>query len=230
MIIAVGIAIIPPVFFAQPFQTWIYRSLMMLVVSCPCALVISTPVSIVSAIGNAARNGILIKGGAYLERLGAVSVIAFDKTGTLTAGMPQVTVIIALDGRKEDDVLSIAAGIESSSEHPVAEAIVRLAKQKGTRIQEISSFTSVTGRGVKATVQGVEYFIGSPKWFTNDLNISLDGIKARVQRLEQQGQTVMILGTREQVIAIFAVADEVRPNSKSTLEQLKALELRKPSC
>lgn len=227
LIIAVGIAIIPPVFFAQPFQTWIYRSLMMLVVSCPCALVISTPVSIVSAIGNAARNGILIKGGAYLERLGAVSVIAFDKTGTLTAGMPQVTVIIALDGRKEDDVLSIAAGIESSSEHPVAEAIVRLAKQKGTRIQEISSFTSVTGRGVKATVQGVEYFIGSPKWFTNDLNISLDGIKARVQRLEQQGQTVMILGTREQVIAIFAVADEVRPNSKSTLEQLKSIGIKK---
>ncbi|NOV00598.1 cadmium-translocating P-type ATPase [Paenibacillus sp. LMG 31457] len=227
LIIAVGIAIIPPVFFAQPFQMWIYRSLMMLVVSCPCALVISTPVSIVSAIGNAARNGILIKGGAHLERLGAVSVVAFDKTGTLTAGMPQVTVIIALDGRTEDDVLSLAAGIESSSEHPVAEAIVRLAEQKGIRMKGISSFTSVTGRGVKATLEGEEYFIGSPKWFANELNVSMDGVNERINHLEQQGQTVMMMGTNEKLIAIFAVADEVRPNSKSTLEQLKKIGIKK---
>ncbi|MCY9662378.1 heavy metal translocating P-type ATPase [Paenibacillus chondroitinus] len=227
LIIAVGLAIIPPVFFGQPFQMWIYRSLMMLVVSCPCALVISTPVSIVSAIGNAARNGILIKGGAHLERLGAVSVVAFDKTGTLTAGMPQVTVVIALDGRKEEEVLSIAAGIESSSEHPVAEAIVRFAEQKGIRLKEISSFSSVTGQGVKATIQGEEYFIGSPKWFIHDLNVSLEEIKAKIQELEQQAQTVMVMGTSEQVIAIFAVADEVRANSKSTLEQLKRIGIKK---
>ncbi|MDD9267077.1 heavy metal translocating P-type ATPase [Paenibacillus sp. MAHUQ-63] len=227
LILAVGIAVIPPVFLAQPFHTWIYRSLMMLVVSCPCALVISTPVSIVSAIGNAARNGILIKGGAHLERLGAVSVVAFDKTGTLTAGMPQVTAIIALDGQTEEEALSIAAGMESSSEHPVAEAIVRFAEQKGIQSKEISSFTSVTGRGVKATVQGEGYFIGSPKWFADDLNVSMDGVHTQINHLEQQGQTVMMLGTRERLIAMIAVADEVRPNSKSTLEQLGNIGIKK---
>ncbi|MFD0682005.1 MULTISPECIES: heavy metal translocating P-type ATPase [unclassified Paenibacillus] len=223
LVIALLIAIIPPLFMGESFQVWFYRALMMLVVSCPCALVISTPVSIVSAIGNAAKNGVLIKGGAHLERLGAVSVVAFDKTGTLTAGIPQVTEIIPLDSRTEDEVLSIAAAVESASEHPVANAIVRKAKQANLPIKSSSSFTSVTGRGAQASIEGTLFYIGSPRWFIHELKLSLENIKDTIQRLEKQGQTVMLMGSGQDVWAIFAVADEIRANSKSTLEQLKAI-------
>ncbi|TDF88140.1 heavy metal translocating P-type ATPase [Paenibacillus piri] len=227
LVIALLIAIIPPLFMGESFQEWFYRALMMLVVSCPCALVISTPVSIVSAIGNAARNGVLIKGGAHLERLGAVSVVAFDKTGTLTAGIPQVTGIIPLDSRTEDEVVSIAAGVESASEHPVAQAIVTKAKQDNVPMKPASMFTSVTGRGAQAIIGGTLFYIGSPRWFIHELNVSLENIKDTVQRLEQQGQTVMILGTDHDIWAIFAVADEIRTTSKSTLEHLKAIGIEK---
>ena len=227
IIIALGIAIVPPVFMNQPFDTWFYRALMMLVVSCPCALVISTPVSIVSAIGNAARNGVLIKGGAHLERLGVVSVVAFDKTGTLTSGIPQVTKVIPLDQRDEQEVLAIAAAIESRSEHPVAEAIVRKAKLENVQIHESTNFTSITGKGVRAAIGGIDFYVGSPRWFLHDLNISLVGLKNDIQRLEAQGQTVMVLGTKENAWAAIAVADEVRVNSKETLDQLHQIGIRK---
>jgi Cd2+/Zn2+-exporting ATPase len=210
----------------ESFQVWFYRALMMLVVSCPCALVISTPVSIVSAIGNAAKNGVLIKGGAHLERLGAVSVVAFDKTGTLTAGIPQVTEIVPLNSRSEEEVLLVAAAVESASEHPVAQAIVRKAKQANIPLKPISMFTSVTGRGAQANIEGTLYYIGSPRWFI-ELNVSLENIKDSIQRLEKQGQTVMILGTGHEVWAIFAVADEIRASSKSALEHLKAIGIEK---
>ncbi|MDF2961552.1 MAG: heavy metal translocating P-type ATPase [Paenibacillus sp.] len=226
LVIAIVIAIFPPLIMGESFHVWFYRALMMLVVSCPCALVISTPVSIVSAIGNAAKNGVLIKGGAHLERLGAVSVVAFDKTGTLTAGIPEVTGIIPLGSRTEEEVLSIAAGVESASEHPVAQAIVRKAKQANIRIKTGSMFTSVTGRGAQANVEGMFYYIGSPRWF-NELNVSLETVEETVRRLEEQGQTVMVMGTKDEVWAIFSVADEIRTNSKSTIEQLKVIGIEK---
>ena len=122
----------------------------MLLVACPCALVISTPVSIVSAIGNAAKNGVLIKGGMYLEEAGTLSVVAFDKTGTLTEGKPRVTDIIPIDGIPDQEFLSIASAIESRSEHPLAEAIVKYAKERGAEISSISEFESIPGKGAKA--------------------------------------------------------------------------------
>lgn len=226
LLIALGIAVIPALVLGQPFEPWFYRALMMLVVSCPCALVISTPVSIVSAIGNAARHGVLIKGGAYLERLGAVEAVAFDKTGTLTAGVPEVTECIPLGGRTAEEVLTVAGGIEARSGHPVGEAIVRKAKREGVPLADIADFAAVPGRGAKAQVGGSLFFIGSPRWFVQELGISLDSLQGELERLESQGNTVMVLGTVEEPWAVFAASDELRPNSRTALEQLRAAGIR----
>jgi Zn2+/Cd2+-exporting ATPase len=221
--VAVAIAVVPPLLFQQPFTDWFYRALMMLVVSCPCALVISTPVSIVSAIGNAARNGILIKGGVHLERLGAVSVMAFDKTGTLTQGHPEVTGIIPVSALTETEILAIAAAVEARSEHPLAAAIVRKAKREGVAIPESDQFVSVPGGGVKARVDGVTYVLGNPRWISGDVGLSLERVEQRIEQLHETGHTLMVLGTEQQVVALITLADAVRPASRTAIRELRSL-------
>ncbi|MGI6186153.1 MAG: cadmium-translocating P-type ATPase [Brevibacillus sp.] len=221
--VAVAIAAVPPLLFQQPFADWFYRALMMLVVSCPCALVISTPVSIVSAIGNAARSGILIKGGIHLERLGAVSVMAFDKTGTLTQGLPEVTGIIPVSALTEVEVLAIAAAVEARSEHPLAAAIVRKAKQEGVAIPDSDQFVSVPGGGVKARVNGITYMIGNPRWISGDAGLSLERVEQRIEQLRESGHTLMVLGTEQQVVALITLADAVRPSSRTAIRELRSL-------
>lgn len=221
--VAVAIAVVPPLLFQQPFADWFYRALMMLVVSCPCALVISTPVSIVSAIGNAARSGILIKGGVHLERLGAVSVMAFDKTGTLTQGHPEVTGIIPVSALTEAEVLAIAAAVEARSEHPLAAAIVRKAKQEGVAIPESDQFVSVPGGGVKARVDGITYVLGNPRWISGDVGLSLERVEQRIEQLRETGHTLMVLGTEQQVVALITLADAVRPSSRTAIRELRSL-------
>lgn len=227
IIAAVLIALIPPLAWGQSFETWIYRALMMLVVSCPCALVISTPVSIVSAIGNAARNGILIKGGAHLERLGAITAFAFDKTGTLTAGIPEVTEIKVLNEWSQTETLAVAAAVETYSDHPIAKAIVRRAVSDGISQRPSANFVSVVSKGAQAEIGGITYYIGKPRWFETDFGISLSTIQQHIHALEQKGQTVMLLGTIDTVIAIISVADTIRENSKETLLLLKKIGIRK---
>jgi Cd2+/Zn2+-exporting ATPase len=226
IIVAIGIAVIPTLIYQQPFETWFYRALMMLVVSCPCALVISTPVSIVSAIGNAARNGILIKGGAHLERLGAVTAVAFDKTGTLTAGVPQVTQIVPVSSHSINELLGIAAALETNSEHPLADAVVRKAKQDGIAIPNSSDFTSITGYGVKAEVGDTLYYLGNPRWFRNELNLAHD-LSEQINKLEQSGQTIMLLASSREVLGIIALADVIRENSRDAIAQLKTVGIQK---
>ncbi|MEJ8543821.1 heavy metal translocating P-type ATPase [Brevibacillus borstelensis] len=223
IVIAALIAIVPPLFLQQPFELWFYRALMMLVVACPCALVISTPVSIVSAIGNAARHGILIKGGVHLERLGAINTIAFDKTGTLTVGTPEVTTVIPLEGRDEGEVLTIAASLEAMSQHPLAKAILRRAKQIGARPMPVTGFASVTGRGVKATVNGTDYYLGNPRWFQDELQIALDSVQEQIAECQKKGQTLMLLGTGEKAIALIGLADQLRKESASVVAKLREL-------
>lgn len=229
MILALGIAIIPPLLTGGSWSEWIYRSLALLVVGCPCALVISTPVSIVTAIGNAAKNGVLIKGGIHLEEAGRLSAIAFDKTGTLTRGVPEVTDFIIFGDKNENELLAIAAVIEKGSQHPLASAIIRKAENEKVDISlEVDEFNSITGKGVKAKIAGELYYIGSPKLFA-ELNASnlTEDISNQVEALQKQGKTVMVLGTEQQILALFAVADEVRDSSKNVIQQLHNLGIKK---
>lgn len=220
LLLAVGIVFIPPLFFGLEWSPWIYRGLALLVVACPCALVVSTPVAIVSAISVAAKNGILIKGGIHLEEAGSISAIAFDKTGTLTKGEPAVTDIILLNGLSEEALLAISAGLETRSEHPLAVAIVKAAEERKVKVVPAEDFKSITGRGAQGSVNGEIVYIGNPRLFT-ELAISMDSIAVHVERLQGEGKTVMLVGTREKFLGIIAVADEVRENSEKTIAALK---------
>lgn len=226
IILAALVATVPPLFLGQPFNKWVYEALAMLLVACPCALVISTPVSIVSAIGSAAKNGVLIKGGMYLEEAGALSVVAFDKTGTLTEGKPHVTDIIPVDGLPDQEFLSIASAIESRSEHPLAEAIVSYAKEHGAKVTIISKFESIPGKGAKAVVRGKIYRIGNSRFFMEQA-IDLKPVEGEISRLQNEGKTVMILGDDVRVLGLIAVADILRENSGQAVSKLKKAGIKK---
>lgn len=228
MILALGIAVVPPLFVGADWGDWVYRGLALLVVGCPCALVISTPVSIVTAIGNAAKNGVLIKGGIHLEEAGRLSAIAFDKTGTLTKGVPEVTDVVTFGTKNENELLSIAAVIEKGSQHPLASAIVRKAENLGEDLTlVVEDFQSITGKGVKANVNGELYYVGSPKLFAelhSDISVETN---QRIEELQKQGKTVMVLGTEQQILALIAVADEVRDSSTVVIKQLHEIGIKK---
>jgi Zn2+/Cd2+-exporting ATPase len=229
MILALLVAVIPPLFNGN-WGAWIYEGLALLVVGCPCALVVSTPVAIVTAIGNAAKHGVLIKGGIHLEEAGRLSAVAFDKTGTLTKGIPEVTDFITFGQQSYKELMQIAATLEKGSQHPLASAILRKAEEQqldflGTEVEE---FNSITGKGVKGKVNGNLYYIGSPKLFTElkASNLSQDKLN-QIEELQKQGKTVMVLGTEQQVLAFIAVADEVRHSGKDVIQKLHDLGIKK---
>jgi Zn2+/Cd2+-exporting ATPase len=228
MLIALGVAVVPPLFGAD-WNTWIYQGLAVLVVGCPCALVVSTPVSIVTAIGNAAKNGVLIKGGIYLEEMGSIKAIAFDKTGTLTKGVPVVTDYLPQNGAT-DELFKMIAALENGSQHPLASAIMKKAEEKNLDYQnvEISDFSSITGKGIKGKIYGETYYVGSPNLFEEILpNGMTILIKEKIETLQNQGKTVMVAGTSKEIMALVAVADEVRENSQKVIESLHSLGIEK---
>ena len=215
----IALFIIPWLFFNQPFETWFYRGLILLVISCPCALVISTPVSIVSAIGNASRQGILIKGGVYLEQMSNIKAIAFDKTGTLTNGRPLVTDIIPLHDLHEDDIISLAGSIEKWSEHPIGKAI--LVKAAHVTLKPVSNFKALTSKGAQGDIDGQTIYVGNSRLFSEltQTEIPHDQITA----LEKQGKTVILLGTTDALYGIIAIADTLRKDSKIAIQKLRDL-------
>ena len=220
MALAAIITLFPPLFLGGVWSEWLYRGLALLVVACPCALVVSTPVAIVSAITCAARNGVLIKGGIYLEAAGSLRAIAFDKTGTLTQGSPAVTDIISLSYLQPDEVLAIAADLEQRSSHPIAKAITAEARRKGYEPQAPADSAELPGQGVRGTVGSAMTYVGKPRLFAS-LSDSSHGAADIVADLERQGKTVMIAGTDAALYGIIAVADEVRTTSKAALAALK---------
>lgn len=221
--LAAGITILPPFFWGQPWYPWIYRGLALLIVACPCALVVSTPVAIVSAIGNAASNGVLIKGGVYLEDAGALSVVAFDKTGTITKGIPEVTDIIPVIGKiSGQELLRVSASVEKMSEHPLAKAIVRKAKEEGLELETISDFEAVVGKGARAKLNGREVIIGSPKLFKKN-RINISSLEETFLKLQSEGKTAVMVGINNELMGILAVADTVRENIKDAVRLLKAM-------
>ncbi|MFJ7747534.1 heavy metal translocating P-type ATPase [Peribacillus sp. NPDC097295] len=230
MLIALALAIIPPLMMGGEWGEWIYRGLTVLVVGCPCALVISTPIAIVTAIGNAAKNGVLIKGGIHLEEAGALKAIAFDKTGTLTKGRPEVTnfSMMVVD-MSERDALGIAAALESRSQHPLGTAILQQADSQAIdyRSLMIEDFTALTGKGLKGTINQEVYYIGKPNLFDEvDLTIS-ESVQNQILDYQNEGKTVMVLGNQVNVLALIAVADEIRESSKEAISKLHALGIEK---
>ena len=218
-----------PLILGRPFEPYVYRALALLLVACPCALVLSTPVAVVSAIGNAARHGVLIKGGSALEAAGRVRAVAFDKTGTLTAGRPEVSDLLvspeAADGAErltEKEFLALAAAVERRSEHPVAEAVRRKAGEWGVA-EEASArnFESIPGRGAKARVGGRNCYVGSEALFEQDLGVSRGALAEAGDSLERQGKTVVYVGHGDSILGLIAVSDIIRPEAAEAVAALR---------
>lgn len=223
---AILIAIIPPLLGLGTWATWIYRSLTMLVVACPCALVISTPITIASGLAGAARAGILIKGGMYLEQLGTITFVAFDKTGTLTQGRPAVTDVVALsEDTGEDEVLRLAAAVERHSEHPLARAIIELATTRGLVGPLSIDFEALVARGARASVDGRPIYLGNAR-LMQERGLLTPTLEAELLRLEGDGKTAVVVATERAPLGVIAIADQVRPEARNTIAALVAHGIR----
>ncbi|MFB0558735.1 MAG: heavy metal translocating P-type ATPase, partial [Candidatus Bathyarchaeia archaeon] len=222
IILAVLVAVIPPLLLNQNLSGWIYRALVMLVVACPCALAISTPVAMVSAITSAGRNGVLVKGSAYLEQVSKTKAVAFDKTGTLTRGELGVTDIIS-QGMPEQEVLRRAVALEAKAEHPIAKAILERAREEGVEVEETTDFKAYVGRGVEACVEDKTCCIGNLRLF-QELGIDpLDGV---VEKLEAEGKTVVLVSEEDCAVGAIALMDKVRDGVEETIHDLKRRGIR----
>lgn len=201
-------------------------TLTLLVIACPGALVISTPVSIVAGIGNAARNGILIKGGEYLEKANLIEIVAFDKTGTLTIGHPVVTSIINLS-IDQKELLTIAASIEQSSEHHLAKAIIEKAKTENITLNPVNDFEAFSGKGVRGNINNQNYYIGNTK-FMSDFQIMIpEDLVLRIREEESKGQTVLMVSNDTKILGIFTIADDIRKDAKDIVSRLKQQGIKK---
>ncbi|AWN44707.1 cadmium-translocating P-type ATPase [Methylobacterium durans] len=222
--VAAAVAVLPPLLLGAPWAEWVYRGLALLLVGCPCALVISTPAAIAAGLSVGARRGLLIKGGAALENLGRVTVAAFDKTGTLTEGRPRVTDVVPL-GRSEREVLSLAAALETGSAHPLAKAILARAADAGVPIPPAAGARSVGGQGVTGRVGGVELFLGSPRATAGRVPPTPE-LEARAAALNAEGKTVSVLLADGTAAGLLAMRDEVRPDARAGIDALAAAGVR----
>ncbi|MCQ4333891.1 cation-translocating P-type ATPase [Natronomonas sp. F2-12] len=229
--------------FAGDWLTWFVRGLTLLVIACPCAFVISTPVSVTSGVTAAARNGVLIKGGNHLEAMGEVDAIAFDKTGTLTKGELGVTDVVPVGDVAEKDVLRYAGALERRSEHPIADAVRERVEERGIEFSEVSDFESITGKGVRGTIEGTTYYAGNPGLFEElgfELGESGGGTRAdggvaasvpegtadsaaTIDAMQRDGKTVVLVGTADCLLGIVGIADEIRPAAERAIENLHRL-------
>ncbi len=226
ILMTIAAIIIPLLFLGEAFQPTFYRAMTLMVAASPCALVISTPATVLSAIGNGARRGVLFKGGIHVEQAAALKVVAFDKTGTLTMGRPAVTDIVPVhDGLTADQLLALAAAVESRSEHPLAEAIVKAAEKKNVAFSEAVDFRSSTGKGVQGEVDGVTIFVGSLA-FIQGFGSDVTPIWHEAEQLQTNGKTAVAVGRlvdQDQVdlLGVIALADQLRPNAREIVEKLR---------
>ena len=220
--IAVVVALVPPLLVGGDWIGWIYKALVMLVIACPCALVISTPVTIVSGLAAAARRGILIKGGIYLEEGRKLRWVALDKTGTITQGKPSQTDFSALNGWSPAEVRSLAASLADRSDHPVSLAVAQAAQRDGISLQTVTQFEALAGLGTKGLIQGKTYYLGNHRLIHAQGRCS-DALELQLSALEEQGKTVILLTDDHSVHGIFAVADTVKEGSRQAIAELHAL-------
>ena len=228
LLIGILIALVPPLFFGAAWVMWITRATVFIVAAAPCALVISIPITLVASLGTGARNGVLIKGGIYVEELAKVKVVAMDKTGTLTRGEPEVTDIIMIHqepdqlANSKQEFLAAAAGIERRSGHPLAQAIVRYVEAQGIQPIELSEFRSMTGAGASARMDGRTIFVGSPDLFHSKLGVSLEHEWGDINHLQGEGKTVVLLGDEKTPWGMIAIRDNIRPNAQKAIDSIHA--------
>lgn len=226
LVLGILVAVVPPLFFGAAWLPFIYRGLVVFVVSCSCGLALSVPVAVVAAMANAARSGTVFKGGAYLEVVSKVKVIAFDKTGTLTIGRPDVSDVLTLNGVMELELLDLVGSIEARSGHPLAAAIVRKAKESDAFSgRAVEDFEETAGLGVTARTNGQPYAVGNPR-FQQENGVAIEPAQQAVARLEDQGKTVVLVSTAGCLIGLLAIADKVRPGASETLQRLRKAGIR----
>ncbi len=226
-VIALAIAVfaIPPLLLDAAWQPWLYRALVLLVIACPCALVISTPVSIVAALAAAARQGVLVKGGTFLEQPGTLRAIAFDKTGTLTQGTPEVVAVVPLAGHTQESLLRTAAALEARSTHPLAGAILAHARTHGITPQPAKRVRELQGKGVTGQIGDAAYWLGSHRYVVERGQDDPE-VAARAEALEREGRTVVVIGNDDHVCGLIAVADTVREEAPRAIDALRAAGIR----
>lgn len=221
MVVALLIFLVPPLIIGQAWNVWFYRSLVLLVIACPCALVISTPVSIVAALAVAARNGVLIKGGIFVEAPARLRAVALDKTGTLTVGRPGVRAVIPLNGHSDSELLERVAALEARSEHPLAVAILEHARSAGVHVRAAEEYQEIPGKGASGRWNGETYWLGSVR-LLHERGQQTPDILNRIARLADQGQTVVVVGNQKHVCGLLALSDTVRTTAKLALDGLRA--------
>ncbi len=225
MILALAVGLVPPLLFHGVWMDWIYKALVLLVIACPCALVISTPVSIVSGLTAMARRGVLIKGGAYLEALGKLRALAVDKTGTITEGKPRVLDVIQFADTSKEEIVRIAAAIDTHSTHPLAQAVVQYAESSNVKFESAENYRAQTGRGAEATIGGHAYFVGNHR-FAHELGVCSDRLEAQLAEIEAEAKSVVIVGHRPhadcagEVLGILAVGDAIRANAAEAIKRI----------
>ena len=222
--VAAVVALGPPLLAGGDWQHWFYQGMLILLISCPCALVISTPVTIAAAIASAARRGVLIKGGAHLEGLARLRAVAFDKTGVVTRGQPDVCDVRPVDGRSEADVLSRLLAVELRSEHPLSGAIVRHARAQGVTPSALADFQAVEGRGAEALVEGEPFWVGSVRFARE--KTGRDTLPQALAEMQRAGETVVVCGAGREVWALVAITDRLRPDAPESVARLHALGLQ----
>ncbi|MHB1086664.1 MAG: heavy metal translocating P-type ATPase [Minisyncoccota bacterium] len=224
--ISILLVVVPVFVFDQPFAVWLAQALTLLIISCPCALVISTPVSVFSAVGNASKRGVVIKGGRFLEELGKVRVIAFDKTRTITKGEPVVTDVIGFNGATRESVLSCLAGMETFSEHPIAKSVVAHAVQEGIEAHAHEAFTAASGKGIQAkclVCTDSHHCAGTLKYIQEEHGPVDPDIVRAAEGLEKDGKTLIFVSDGTRVIGIVAVADVIKEDAASAISELNAI-------
>jgi Cd2+/Zn2+-exporting ATPase len=227
------IAVVPPVILGASWSTWITRATVVVVSAAPCALVISIPITTVASLGTAARQGVLIKGGIYVEELARIKVIAMDKTGTLTLGEPEVTDVLSLheEESEESRLLALAAGVESRSEHPLAQAVLRAAESRSISVPDVRDFRSLPGAGATGHVDGREILVGNPELFS--VSVEAEGtLEREIDRLQREGKTVVLVGDHTEaersdsnILGLIAIRDRIRPNAKEAITALHDKEI-----
>jgi Cd2+/Zn2+-exporting ATPase len=223
--LALAVALVPPLLLGGGWHDWVYKALVLLVIACPCALVIATPVTIVSGLAAAARHGILIKGGVYLEQGRQLVWLALDKTGTLTHGKPALTDTVLLQVAAGEDPVRIAASLAARSDHPASRAIAEAARRDGVEPMAVDEFTALPGRGVRARVAGEDYQLGNHR-MVHELGVCSAELEARLEQLEASGKTTILLTDGQRVLALFALADTVKGGSRAAIAELHALGIR----